>query len=96
MLIFEAKSIIESRLELKKDYGEHIPEYFEALEIAVKCMDKQIELIDTLNDWDIETEVERGDTYSAKLCHDIVRQFSIYAQFDEDGMLMEEDDGRAD
>lgn len=95
MLIFEAKSIIESRLELKKEYGQQIPDYFEALEIAVKCMDKQIELIDVLNDWDIETEIEQRATYSAKLCHDIVRQFSIYAKFDENGEL-EEEDGRTD
>lgn len=83
MLIFEAKHEIDARLEHCQDLKENVPEYFEALEIASKCMQKQMDLIELLNDWDIETESKRGDTYSAMLCHDIVRQFSIYADDEE-------------
>lgn len=87
MLIFEAHSIVENMLNNLKANGENIAnedELIEALEIANKSMQKQMDLIDLLNDWDIETEEARGDRYSARLCHDIVRQFSIYEDEDEE------------
>lgn len=81
MLIFEAKHQIDERIETydNGDLKGSCDEYVEALRIASACMQKQMDLIDLLNDWDIETEDARGDSYSARLCHDIVRQFSIYA-----------------
>lgn len=93
MLVYEAKEEIESRLTeaLKHDYAKDMPEYFQALEIAVKALDAQIRLIDTLNDWDIETEIKRGDTYSASACHDIVRQFSIYCKDEDEEENVNED-----
>lgn len=83
MLLFEARHQLQERIDIC-DFKEQIPEYIEALEIAVKCIDKQQELVDCLNDWDIETEIKNGDRYSAQLCHDIVRQFSIYNEDEED------------
>lgn len=72
MLLFEAKAELEERLRLQDEYGHELPEYFEALEIASKCIDAQIRLADLLNDF-TENELE-NDTYSAKLCYDILTQ----------------------
>lgn len=87
MLLFEAKAEIDERLKLAEEsnYKEQIPEYIEALEIASKCIEKQIELADLLNDWEqtIDQEIERGDMYSVSLCHDIVKQFSIFEEEEE-------------
>lgn len=81
MLIFEAKHQIDERIETydNGDLKGSCDEYVDALRIASASMQKQMDLIDLLNDWDIETGEARGDRYSARLCHDIVRQFSIYA-----------------
>lgn len=72
MLLFEAKAELEERLRLQDEYVHEIPEYFEALEIASRCIDAQIRLADLLNDF-TEREIEQ-DTYSAKLCYDILNQ----------------------
>ena len=82
MLLFEAKHQIDARLDetLQKDYKEHIPEYFEALEIASRCIQAQMELSDVLNDWDIKDD----DRVSGLLCYEILEQFSIYHKEDEE------------
>lgn len=96
MLLFEAKKEIDDRLspELRRDYEKTIPEYFMALEIAQKAIEAQIRLTELLNDWTEDSarrESERGETFSPRLCRDMVRQFSIFAKFDEDGILMDEE-----
>lgn len=93
MLLSEAKKEIDDRLELADDYKEHMPEYFEALEIASKCIEAQMRLADTLNDFS-EQELDR-DTYSARLCYDMLSSIRFDAKFDEDGMFVEEQDERA-
>lgn len=86
MLLFEAKSQIDDRLELSEDYKCHIPEYFEALEIASKCIDAQIRLAELLNDF---TERElKEDTYSAQLTYEMLSSIRFDAKFDEDGMFI--------
>ena len=92
MLLFEAKSEIDKRLSenLKSDFGKHIPEYFEALELASKCIDAQQRLAHLLNEfWDGLTE---ADSFSAQLTYDMLRSCSIEAKFDEDGMYLTEEE----
>lgn len=72
MLLFEAKNEIDKRLEetMQTDYREHIPEYFEALEIASKAIDAQMRLADMLNDfWNDTKEL---DTFSARLTYELL------------------------
>lgn len=74
MLIFEAKNIIDERLKLNEDYKEHIPEYFNALEIASKALDAQLRLADMINDLSCDRE---GSTYSQALVLEILNECSI-------------------
>lgn len=83
MMLFEADNEIQSRLELHQEYKNDIPEYFEALEIAHKSIQKQMELADVINDFWLD--VEKNDTFSATLVYDLLNQFRHDYEGDEDG-----------
>jgi len=74
MLLMDAKNEIDSRLSetIQRDYREHIPEYFDALEIARKCIEAQMRLADILNDWD--AGFKEGDSLSYKLVEQILNE----------------------
>lgn len=68
MLIFEAIGEIQGRLNLRKDYENTIPEYFEALEMAKKALEKQLVLADYLESFMAEDEEKhKDDRYSRAL-----------------------------
>lgn len=78
MFLFEAANEFKERLKLD-DLRENIPEYFEALEIAVKCIEAQYTVIDYLDAFNSENEEEhRGDSYSRPL----VMEFLNSCRFD--------------
>ena len=88
MLLREAKELIDDRIK-NCDFKEQIPDYIEALELASRCIEQQARLCCMLNNfWD---DVSKDDSFSASLMHGMLSQYSIYAKFDEDGMLIEED-----
>lgn len=88
MILAEAKSQIDARLGLAEDYKANIPEYFEALEIASKCIEAQMRLSDVINEW--WDDITEADSLSAMLVYDILKQFMYDAEFDDDGILIEE------
>jgi len=90
MLLFEAKAEIEERLKLNDEYKNDIPEYFEALEIAVKCIEAQERLADILNDFWADTNED--DMFSAKLTEDMLQGIRYDAKFDDDGVFIREDE----
>lgn len=90
MLLFEAKAEIEERLKLNDEYKNDIPEYFAALEIAVRCIEAQERLADILNDFWADTNED--DMFSAKLTEDMLQGIRYDAKFDDDGMFIREDD----
>ena len=93
MLLHEAKELIDDRIE-NCDFKEEIPDYIEALELASRCIEQQMRLCDMLSSfWD---DVSEDDSFSASLTHGILLQYSIYAKFDEDGMLIDEEDGNGE
>lgn len=80
MLLFEAANEFKARLQIN-DYKDSIPEYYEAMEIAVKCIHAQIRLADLLNDFYCENEEHhKNDMYSRKLCLQLLESF----RFDKD------------
>lgn len=70
MLLMDAKAQIDARLTetTGKEYRESIPEYYEALEIASKCIGAQLVLADILNDW----EFKDVDTFSTPLVKELL------------------------
>lgn len=90
MLLLEAKAEINERLKMHDEYKEHIPEYFEALEIAVKCIEAQQRLCDMLNDFWIG--LKEDDTFTARLTEDMLMGIRYDAKFDDDGMFIREDE----
>lgn len=81
MLLFEAKSQIDERLQ-KCDFKELIPDYIEALEIVSKCIEAQMRLADVLNDF--FADCKETDTFSAKLIYDILEQFRFDFEEEQD------------
>lgn len=83
MLLFEAKAQIDSRLTdaMRADYQKHIPEYFEALEIASKCIEAQGRLADMLNDFVADFRPE--DSYSATLVLELLNEIRFDWKIDE-------------
>jgi len=78
MLLFEAAELFKSRLA-NNEYRDEIPEYYEAMEIAVKCIEAQYSIIDYLDAFNSEDdEVHKGDMYSRML----VMEFLNSCRFD--------------
>lgn len=95
MLLCDAKAEIDARIEIiEKDFKDNIPDYLEALKIASRSIEAQIRLTDVLNDF--FCGFAENDSISLKLAYGMLKQFSIFAEFDEDGMLIEDDEQGAD
>ena len=64
-LITKAKKEIDARLsdDLRKDYEQSIPEYFQALEISSKALEAQIRLNEMI---ELITALNQGDQYSVR------------------------------
>lgn len=83
MLIFEAIFEIQERIKLKKDYGNNIPEYFEALELAKKALEKQLVLADYLESFASEDEEKhKDDTYSRTLVMEFLN--SLWLEYEDE------------
>lgn len=82
MLLMEAKAEIDARLteQMQKDYRKQIPWYFEALEIASKCIEKQMELCDQLNDMEQSLDIDSaaGVEYSVLEMYEALQEYCIY------------------
>lgn len=80
MTLFECVEELESRLTpvMRKDYEKDIPEYFQALELALKCVEKQMELLDFINDFEANFNV--NNRYSELAVDEMITQFSIYEE----------------
>lgn len=91
MVLAEEKAQIDDRLTetLRRDYKHLIPEYYEALEIASKCIDAQMRLADVLNEfWD---DAKPTDSFSGKLVYNILEQFRFDYEPDD---IWNKDDGQ--
>lgn len=81
MLLFEAAEQFKERLRIE-DLKENIPEYFEAMEIAVKCIEAQYTIIEYLQSfYDEDEEKHKHDMYSRAL----VMEFLDSCRYDYDG-----------
>lgn len=75
MILAEAKGIIDSRIDLiESDYKDQIPEYYEALKIASKCIEKQLDLVTILDELLLDN---KDDYYSNDLVIEILHD--VYA-----------------
>lgn len=68
-ILTKAKAEIDERLQLT-DYLKAIPEYYEMLEVAKKCIEAQERLNELLTD--INTDLEPKDTCSVGLVRDML------------------------
>lgn len=72
MILAEAKGIIDSRIELiESDYMDQIPEYYEALKIASRCIEKQFNLVEILDDLLLG---DKNDSYSRDLVIELLHE----------------------
>lgn len=80
MLLFEARGILQGRID-HCDFKEQIPDYIEALEIAVKCIDAQMRLADIRND--LQT-IPEGSTFSQGVMNEVLEECSFEWKTEEE------------